>query len=100
VPELAAEERLRWAQLEDVLAAGFARELGEPPDGARARVLGALATHGMLEAWNAWYEKHATDADFHLEEMLAAKAEHVMRVLERGLEMVDTLPEPPKPPAL
>jgi AcrR family transcriptional regulator len=99
-PELVAEERLRRALLEDVLAAGFARDLGESPDGMRARVLAALALHGMLEAWTAWYEKHAGDADFHLEELLAAKAEHVMRVLEGGLAMVDTLPGPPDPASL
>ena len=42
-PELVGEERLRLAQLEDVLAAGFARDLGESPDGMRARVLAAIA---------------------------------------------------------
>jgi AcrR family transcriptional regulator len=93
-PELQVEERLRYALLEDVLAAGFARDLGESPDGMRARVLAAMALHGMLEAWGAWYEKHATDADFQLEEMLAAKAEYVLRVLECGLEYVDRLPVP------
>jgi AcrR family transcriptional regulator len=95
-PELLAEERLRQAQLEDVLAAGFARDLVESPDGVRARVLAAIALRAMLEAWAAWFEKHATDADFHLSAALEAKAEYVMAALERGLEIVDSLPGPPE----
>jgi AcrR family transcriptional regulator len=99
-PELLAEERLREAQLEDVLAAGFARDLGESPDGVRARVLAAIALRGMLEAWAAWFEKHATDADLQLSEALAAKAVYVMAALERGLEIVESLPGPPDPASL
>ena len=87
-PELGAEERLRLALLEDVLAAGFARDLGESEAGVRSRVLAAMAFRGMMEAWNAWFEKHATDADFHLAEALEAKAEHVVRLLEGGLAFV------------
>ena len=94
-PELVAEERLRRALLEDVLAAGVARDLGESPDGMRARVLAAIALRGMLEAWSAWFEKHATDADFHLSEALEAKAEYVMSALDRGLAVVASLPGPP-----
>lgn len=93
-PELAAEERLRQARLEDILAAAFARDLGDSPDGTRPRVLAAIALRGMLEAWRAWFEKHANDADFHLGEGLAAKAEHVMGLLRNGLEYIDLL-EPP-----
>jgi AcrR family transcriptional regulator len=99
-PELLAEERLRQARLEDVLAAGFARDLGESPEGVRARVLAAIALRGMLEAWAAWFEKHATDADLHLSEALEAKAEYVIAALERGLEMVQALPGPPDPASL
>jgi AcrR family transcriptional regulator len=99
-PELLAEERLRQAQLEDVLAAGFARDLGESPDGVRARVLAAIALRAMLEAWAAWFEKHATDADLHLVEALEAKAEHVVRLLERGLAFIDVLPSLREPAAL
>ena len=95
--ELRAEERLRLARLEDVLAAGFARDLGESADGLRSRVLAAMALRGMVEAWSAWFEKHATDADFQLSEALEAKAEHVVRLLERGLELVDLLPALPAP---
>ena len=95
--ELRAEERLRLARLEDVLAAGFARDLGESADGLRSRVLAAMALRGMVEAWSAWFEKHATDADFQLSEALAAKAEHVVRLLESGLELVDLLPALPEP---
>jgi AcrR family transcriptional regulator len=99
-PELVAEQRLRMALLEDVLAAGFARDLDESPDGMRARVLGAMALGAILEAWHAWYEKHAGDVDFHLEGLLQAKAEHVSHVLERGLAFIDLLPAPPEAASL
>ena len=96
-PELVGEERLRLALLEDVLAAGFARDLDESPDGMRSRVLAAIALRGMGEAWDAWLEKHATDSDFQLSGALEAKAEYVERVLERGLAFIDLLPGPPAP---
>ena len=99
-PELRAEERLRYARLEDVLAAGFARDLRESEDGVRSRVLAAMAFRGMMEAWHAWYEKHATDADFHLSEALEAKAEHVVRLLEGGLAFIDVLPALPESPSV
>jgi AcrR family transcriptional regulator len=95
-PELRAEERLRLAHLEDVLAAGFARDFGESADGVRSRILAAMALRGMLEAWSAWLEKHATEADFQLAEALEAKAEHVVRLLASGLEFVDLLPALPQ----
>jgi AcrR family transcriptional regulator len=99
-PELLAEERLRLARLEDVLAEGFARDLDESSEGVRSRVLAAMALRGMLEAWNAWFEKHATEADFQLSEALEAKAEHVVRLLESGLAFIDLLPALPQPTAI
>jgi len=93
-PELRAEERLRYALLEDVLASGFARDLGESADGVRSRVLAAMALRGMLEAWEAWFEKHANDAEFDLSEALEAKAVRVVALLEAGLSFVDRLPGP------
>jgi len=90
-PELVSEERLRMALLEDVLADAFGRDLGESGDGVRPRILAAMALRGMLEAWNAWFEKHATDADFQLSEALDAKAEYVSRILEQGLLFIESL---------
>src|SRR5262249_53774565 len=84
-PELRADERLRLAQLEDVLAAGFARDLGEPVDSVRPRVLAVMALHGMIEAWNAWFAQHAGDVVFRVEDAIEAKALHVENLLERGL---------------
>ena len=95
-PELLAEQRLRVARLEDVLAAGFARDLGESADAVRPRVLAALALHGMLEAWTAWLEKHAGDAEFRFQEALEAKAAHVAQLLEQGLALVERIPALPE----
>ena len=94
--ELQTEERLRYALLEDVLAAGFARDFGEPPTGMRSRVLAALAWHGMLEAWEAWYEKHANDPELDLEDAMRTKARYVKGLLASGLDWVSGLPERPE----
>jgi hypothetical protein len=91
---LAGEERLRLARLEDVLAAGFARELQESTDGMRSRVLAAMALRGMLEVWEAWMEQHVTDADLQLAEVLEAKAEYIVRLLGSGFAYIDLLPSP------
>lgn len=94
VPELVAEERLRFALLEDVFAEGFGRELGESPDGIRARVLATIALRGILDVWNTWYKRHADDADFDLAELLGLKAEYVENALQAGLATIAVLPGP------
>ena len=93
-PELQAQYRLRSARFEDVLAAAFAGDLGEPADGVRARVLAAIAWRGMLDVWAVWRETHASAADEDLEELCRVKADYVRRALEAGLQAVDLLPRP------
>src|SRR5581483_324603 len=92
--ELQAQHRLRLGRLEDVLAAAFARDLGEPEDGLRTRTMAGLALHGMVDAWSSWYEQHASDEDFELEPVFAVKAEYVRRVLDAGREVIAVLPRP------
>jgi len=94
-PDLRSEERLRFAQLEDVLAAAFARDLGESPDGLRARVMTTVAVRGMVDVWNAWYERHWSDTDFDPAAALALKVGYLRRALEAGLNMITSLPSPP-----
>jgi AcrR family transcriptional regulator len=91
-PELRGEERLRYALIEDALGEGFARDLGEPAGGMRARVMAAVAIGGMLDVWNDWYALHATDAEFDLTELLGLKAAHVAEALAAGLEAIEGLP--------
>jgi AcrR family transcriptional regulator len=91
-PELIAEERLRHALLEDAVATGFARDLGETPDGMRPRVLAAIAIGGMVDVWNEWYALHAGDADFDLVEVFELKADYIRRALEAGLAAIETFP--------
>ena len=93
-PELQAQHRLRSARFEDVLAAAFARDLGEPAGGVRARVLAAIAWRGMLDVWAAWHETHASAEQEDLKEICAVKADYVRRALDAGLEAVDLLPRP------
>ena len=95
VDELRAEERLRFALLEDVLAASFGRDFGEPADGLRARVMAAIALRGMMDVWNSWYAQHSGDADFDPAQVLALKADYLERALNAGLVAVESLPSPP-----
>ena len=95
VPELRAEERLRLARLEDVFAAAYARDLGEPADGLHARVMATIALRAMIDVWQAWYEQHVGDADFDLGSMIAIKADYLEQVLNAGLAAIDSLPAPP-----
>lgn len=94
-PELGAEERLRYAHLEDALAEGFARDLGESADSMHARVLAAMALHGMDEVWRAWLETHVNDAELDFDGAMKAKADYVIDLLHTGVELVRSLPAPP-----
>jgi AcrR family transcriptional regulator len=93
--DLRSEERLRFARLEDVLATAFARDIGESPDGLRARVMATIAVRGMVDVWNAWYQQHSSDADFDPADALALKADYLRRALEAGLNVITSLPSPP-----
>ncbi len=93
-PELVAEQRLRGALLEDVFADGFAKELGEPVDGMKVRVMSAIAVRGMAEVWLAWYEHHMSDANFDPTELVALKADFLEKALNAGLAAIQTLPAP------
>ena len=94
-PELEAEERLRFAFLEDALAEGFARDLGESARSMHARVLASMALHGMDEVWRTWWEKHVNDAELGFDDALTAKADYVVELLRTGLGLVRSLPAPP-----
>ena len=93
-PELVAQHRLRSAMFEDVLAAAFARDLGEPADGVRPRVLAAIAWRGMLDVWNVWHATHAAEEAQDLKELCRIKADYVRRALDAGLKGIDLLPRP------
>jgi AcrR family transcriptional regulator len=93
-PELRAQSRLRSARFEDVLATAFARDLGEPADGVRARVLAAIAWRGMIDVWVAWHESHASDEPEDIAEICAVKADYIRRALEAGFQAIELLPRP------
>ena len=96
VPELIAEERLRFALLEDVFAEGFASDLGESAAGMRPRVMATIALRAMLDVWNAWYVQHAADTELDLSELCAIKAAYLESVLAAGLVAIESLPPPPE----
>ena len=92
--DLMAAERLRSALLEDELALGFARDLGENPPGVRSRMLAAIALGGMVDVWNDWIAMHRGDADLDFVELNELKAEYLEKALVAGLKAVDMLPSP------
>jgi AcrR family transcriptional regulator len=93
-PELPAEERLRLARIEDMLAEAFSRDLGEPDESLRVRVLATIAVRGMTDIFNAWYRQHESDESFDLRAMSVVKADYVGRALSAGLAAIETLPRP------
>ena len=93
-PDLMAAERLRSALLEDALALGFARDLGESPPGVRSRMLAAIALGGMVDVWNDWIAMHRGDADLDFVELNELKAEYLEKALVAGLRAVEMLPDP------
>jgi AcrR family transcriptional regulator len=93
-PDLVAAERLRAALLEDELALGFARDLGEDPPGVRSRMMAAIALGGMVDVWNDWIAMHAGDAELDFVELNELKAEYLEKALEAGLKAVEMLPNP------
>jgi AcrR family transcriptional regulator len=95
VPELQAEERLRLGRLEDVFAAAYARDLGEPADGMRTRVMATIALRALVDVWEAWYEQNADAPDFDLGHLITIKVDYLERVLTAGLAAVEALPAPP-----
>jgi AcrR family transcriptional regulator len=93
-PDLMAAERLRSALLEDELALGFARDLGENPPGVRSRMLAAIALGGMVDVWNDWIAMHRGDADLDFVELNELKAEYLEKALVAGVRAVEMLPDP------
>jgi AcrR family transcriptional regulator len=93
-PDLVAAERLRNALLEDELALGFARDLGEDPPGVRSRMMAAIALGGMVDVWNNWIAMHAGDAELDFVELNELKAEYLEKALKAGLKAVEMLPDP------
>jgi AcrR family transcriptional regulator len=92
--DLVAAERLRGALLEDELALGFARDLGEDPPGVRSRMMAAIALGGMVDVWNDWIAMHRGDVDLDFVELNELKAEYLEKALAAGLRAVEMLPDP------
>jgi AcrR family transcriptional regulator len=93
-PSLVATERLRGALLEDELALGFARDLGEAPPGVRSRMMAAIALGGMVDVWNDWIAMHRGDVDLDFVELNELKAVYLEKALAAGLRAVEMLPDP------
>lgn len=93
-PDLLAAERLRAALLEDELALGFARDLGESPPGVRSRMLAAIAYGGMVDVWNDWIAMHRGDPDLDFVQLNQRKADYLKMALDAGLQAVELLPDP------
>jgi len=89
---LQSEERLRYAELEDILATAFARDLDQLPDSLHARVMATIALRGMVDVWNAWYDQHWSDRDFDPADAIALKADYLSRALDAGLNAITSLP--------
>ncbi len=93
-PGLCAENRLRRALLEDVFAAAYARDLGEPAEHLRPHVMATIVMRGILDVWEVWDLRHIeteSETETSLGELSELKAAYLERVLEAGWAALDTL---------
>jgi AcrR family transcriptional regulator len=91
-PDLLEGQRLRLARIEDLLAAGFARDLGEEPNSIRPCVLGVIARRAIIDDPHCWH-RQTPGAD--LASLLRLRASHVQQALETAILTVAELPGAP-----
>ena len=90
--ELQAEQRLRIARIEDMLAEVFAQDIGGTAEGVEARVLATVALRGMTEIWVDWHRQHADDPSLDTHEVCRLKAEYLRQALPAGMAAIRLLP--------
>ena len=88
-----AQERLRLALLEDVLAEAFARDLHETSDDLRARLMAAVAVNGLRAIWFWWY-RHQQDGVGDPRDVYALDATYLTSVLEAAERALEAIPSP------
>jgi AcrR family transcriptional regulator len=91
--ELLAQERLRLALLEDVVAEAFARDLGESADDLRSRLMAAIAVAG-LQAMSVWSYRHQLGASFDPQEQYALDHVYLIEALAAAEAVVERMPRP------
>jgi AcrR family transcriptional regulator len=92
---LVAQERLRLALFEDVLAEAFALDLGEASDGLRSRLMAAVAVNG-LRAVSLWWYRHHTNGAADPRYPYELDATYVTSLLEAAGHALEALPSPPE----
>ena len=90
---LLAQERLRHALLEDILAEAFARDLGESSDDLRSRLMGAVALNALRVVW-AWWYRNLTDNAGDAREALALDMSYVTSLLDAAAHAIEAIPSP------
>jgi AcrR family transcriptional regulator len=91
-PDLIAGARLRFALVEDDLAAAFARELGEQPDGLRCRLMASVVWGGIYTVYKWWYPQQS-DGQLDTRQLSGLDATYVVslvRAAERALKELPT----------
>ena len=88
-----AQERLRLALLEDVLAEAFARDLNESSDDLRARLMAAVAVNGLRAIWFWWY-RHQQDGAGDPRDVYDLDATYLTSLLEAAERAIEAIPSP------
>src|SRR4051794_11193573 len=88
-----AQERLRIALLEDVLAEAFARDLNETSDDLRARLMAAVAVNGLRAIWFWWFRNQQNGVG-DPRDVYALDATYLTRLLEAAEHALETIPSP------
>jgi AcrR family transcriptional regulator len=88
-----AQERLRLALLEDVLAEAFARDLNESSDDLRARLMASVAVNGLRAIWLWWY-RHQENGVGDPREVYDLDATYLTSLLEAAEHALEQIPSP------
>lgn len=88
-----AQERLRLALLEDLLAEAFARDLNETSDDLRARLMAAVAVNGLRAIWFWWYRNQRNGVG-DPRDVYALDATYLTSLLEAAERALEAIPSP------
>jgi AcrR family transcriptional regulator len=91
--ELLAEERLRFAMLEDVFAEAFAQDLEEGPNELRSRLLAAIANAGLRAVFRWAYQRDSAER-FEPRDAYLLDSMYLTKILSAAEDAISQIPQP------
>ena len=80
--------------MEDLFAEAVAPDFGEAPTDLRSRLMGAVATNGLLAVYQWWYPRSPI-GDYNRTELSELEATYLIKLLDVAQTALGELPQPP-----